>query len=131
MKWAYLAAACRPDVAQARPSCRGAWRSSLDSALPELIVMRTTVIQAPVHIGCFRKLTPGRPRGRRERYPEQDADNRYTHAVRIDIPAEQPADEIARPFDDDFGYKIKQHVSDEAEHTADDFAGDFSEGHVK
>lgn len=102
---------------------------SLESALPELSVICTTGIQAPVYLGSFRKFSPSCPRGRCERYPEQDADNRYTHAVRIDVPAEQPADEITRPFDDYFGDDINQNLSDEAEHAAENFAGDFSEGH--
>ena len=101
----------------------------LEAALPELIVICTAGIQAPVHIGRCRNLSPSCPRGRRERYPEQDADNRDAHAVRIDVLAEQPADEIARPFDDDFGDDIKKHVPDKAEHAAEDFTGDFSERH--
>lgn len=100
----------------------------LEAALPELIVICTAGIQAPVHIGRCRNLSPSCPRGRRERYPEQDADNRDAHAVRIDVLAEQPADEIARPFDDDFGDDINQNLSDEAEHGAEDCADDFSEG---
>lgn len=101
----------------------------LEAALPELIVICAASIQAPVHVGRLGKLSPGRPRASSERYPEHDADNRDAHAVQIDVLAEQLADEIARPFDDDFGDDIKKHVPDKAEHAAYDFAGDFSKGH--